>query len=282
MAGFRLTPSNDQTEVDESGTEDTIEFVLTARPQQNVIVNIDVADATELSVTPQLHTVTAANWNVPFTVTVTGLADDIIDGDQQTQIQFSISADSDPAFATLESQGITATTLDVVDFSLDTDADNQFQPLTDGILIIRYLSGFSGAALIEDAIAGNGQRRSSAEIVDYLDSNRTTLLDVDGDGISQSLTDGILIIRYLAGFQGTTLTDGAIGPGAVRTTPEEISGWLDALVGQSGSGAGGGSASGNSEAANSIRQPLPGYSDQTISDTDDLFGDPFSLFGLGW
>ena len=36
-------------------------------------------------------------------------------------------------------------------------------------------------------------------------------LDIDGDGESKPLTDGLLLIRYLFGFSGDSLISGAIG-----------------------------------------------------------------------
>ena len=47
-------------------------------------------------------------------------------------------------------------------------------------------------------------------------------LDVDGDGTVGALSDGIMAVRYLFGaaFPGDALTDGAISPGATRSTTQ--------------------------------------------------------------
>ena len=55
------------------------------------------------------------------------------------------------------------------------------------------------------------------------------LLDVDGNGITDGLTDGILILRYLFGITGAGLTNGALGAGAMRTTPAQIVAYLDLI-----------------------------------------------------
>ena len=34
--------------------------------------------------------------------------------------------------------------------------------------------------------------------------------DIDGDGETEALTDGLLVLRYLFGFSGTTLSEGAV------------------------------------------------------------------------
>lgn len=53
-----------------------------------------------------------------------------------------------------------------------------------------------------------------------------SVYDVDGNGRNDALTDGLLTIRYLFGFRGTVLTNGAIGNDATRTTPSEIESYL--------------------------------------------------------
>ena len=43
------------------------------------------------------------------------------------------------------------------------------------------------------------------------------LLDIDDNGRIEPLSDGLLIIRYLFGFNGTALTQGALSSDAKRT-----------------------------------------------------------------
>jgi len=45
------------------------------------------------------------------------------------------------------------------------DGDGESKPLTDGLLLIRYLFGFSGDSLISGAI-GTGATRDTAETVE--------------------------------------------------------------------------------------------------------------------
>jgi len=47
-------------------------------------------------------------------------------------------------------------------------------------------------------------------------------LDIDGNGVEDALTDGLLVMGYLYGFRNMPLIDNAIGPYAVRTKAEEI------------------------------------------------------------
>ena len=55
-------------------------------------------------------------------------------------------------------------------------------------------------------------------------------LDIDGDGKAEALTDGLLVIRYLFGFRGESLTAGAVASDAQRRTPEDIEAFISALI----------------------------------------------------
>jgi hypothetical protein len=101
--------------------------------------------------------------------------------------------------------------------------------LTDGLLVIRHLFGFSGDALTSGAVAGLADRASSEGITSYL-TDADAELDIDGDGESKPLTDGLLLIRYLFGFRGDALISGAIGSDAERDTAEAVEAHIKARV----------------------------------------------------
>ncbi|MEE9344987.1 MAG: hypothetical protein V3U88_05215 [Methylococcales bacterium] len=106
----------------------------------------------------------------------------------------------------------------------DVDGNGQSDALTDGLLIIRFLFGLSGSALTEGAI-GAGSSMNSTQIIAFLTTN-SAAMDVDGNGSSDALTDGLLIIRYLFGIRGSALISGAIGPGATRSTIIDVENFL--------------------------------------------------------
>ena len=91
--------------------------------------------------------------------------------------------------------------------------------------MIRHLFGFSGSSLVSGATSQEGSRTSAEAISGYL-SEADSQLDIDGDGESKALTDGLLLIRYLFGFTGDSLTGGAVGEGAARSTSEEIEAYI--------------------------------------------------------
>ena len=54
-------------------------------------------------------------------------------------------------------------------------------------------------------------------------------LDVDGDGLVEPLTDGLVVLRYDFGFRGAALITGAIGRDCARCTAEEIEAFIESL-----------------------------------------------------
>ena len=115
---------------------------------------------------------------------------------------------------------------------LDVDASGsptEYDALTDGLLIIRYLFGMTGPALTTGALGPTATRTDPDAIKAYLDSVRSGL-DVDGNGTADALTDGLLIIRYLFGLRGDALIAGAVDPLATRKTAAEIEAALQALM----------------------------------------------------
>jgi hypothetical protein len=85
-------------------------------------------------------------------------------------------------------------------FSFDIDNDGEAKALTDGLLVIRHLFGFSGEALTAGAVGMGAKRSTSSEIATYLTSAANEL-DIDGDGEAKALTDGLLLIRELLAFR---------------------------------------------------------------------------------
>ena len=130
-------------------------------------------------------------------------------------------------------------------FSFDIDDDGEAKALTDGLLVIRHLFGFSGEALTSGAVGSGAKRSTPADIAAYL-TNATTELDIDGDDEAKALTDGLLLIRYLFGFTGNALAAGAVGEAAERKTASAIQAYIAQRLpdsigsGASGSGDGGG------------------------------------------
>ena len=99
--------------------------------------------------------------------------------------------------------------------SLDVDNDDRFDAATDGLLILRYLLGYRGTALVADAVAAAGAERASAAAIEGYLAAILPDLDIEGDNLRLATTDGLLIIRHLLGLtDDTALISGAARPGS--------------------------------------------------------------------
>jgi hypothetical protein len=54
-------------------------------------------------------------------------------------------------------------------------------------------------------------------------------MDVDGNGVVDALTDGLLLLRWQFGLKGNALIAGAIGANATRTNAVDIEAYLTKL-----------------------------------------------------
>ena len=108
----------------------------------------------------------------------------------------------------------------------DIDGDGQADALTDGLLLLRYLFGFRGQTLINGAVSSNATRSNAADIEAELARLQPLIGDIDGNGSADALTDGLLLLRYLFGFRGDTLTNGAISATANRADSQAIESFL--------------------------------------------------------
>ncbi len=94
------------------GSTNGYTVVLTAQPTADVTVSVASTDTVQGgTVSPPSLTFTAANWNTPKTVVVTGANDFIPDGNTPFRITNSISS-ADSAYAALPAITVFATTLD--------------------------------------------------------------------------------------------------------------------------------------------------------------------------
>jgi hypothetical protein len=110
---------------------------------------------------------------------------------------------------------------------LDADGNGVADALTDGILILRYLFSPSGNWNLADAVGVGAARSTRPALKSFLDGGLNTLLDADGNGTADALTDGILILRYLFSPSGDWEYSDAVGCGSTRTTREAIKAFLD-------------------------------------------------------
>ena len=113
--------------------------------------------------------------------------------------------------------------------SIDIDGNEDYDALTDGLLLLRGMFGLDGSALVTGTIASDASYTESVDIESRI-ASLGDLADIDGNGDIDALTDGLLTLRYLFGLQGDTLINGVVAGDATRKTAEEIEAHLETLM----------------------------------------------------
>ncbi|MGA1824939.1 MAG: FG-GAP repeat domain-containing protein, partial [bacterium] len=81
-AGILVSPTSG-LETSEEGDTDSFTISLTSQPTSKVVIGLESSNEEEGAVPPQDIVFTAANWNTPQRVTITGVDDSIIDGHKE-------------------------------------------------------------------------------------------------------------------------------------------------------------------------------------------------------
>ena len=122
-AGISVSPTSGLNTTEAGGT-DTFNIVLTRQPTANVTIGLSSSDTSEGTVSPSSVTFTPSNWNTARTVTVTGVNDDLDDGDMGFNIVTASATSTDPNYSGLNADDVSVTNRD------DDTAGIQVTPTT--------------------------------------------------------------------------------------------------------------------------------------------------------
>ena len=95
-------------------------------------------------------------------------------------------------------------------------------------MILRQFFGFTGTSLTNGAVGLDCERCAPDAVHPYITVLKAGL-DIDDDGAVTPLTDGLLLLRHLFGFTGTSLTQGALGQDCERCEAEDIVTYIQSL-----------------------------------------------------
>ncbi len=105
VAGFTLSPvAGNLTEGNPQTAQ--VSVVLTAEPLNDIIIDVQSLDLTEVTVGTASLTFTPSNWNLAQTVTLTSVDELLVDGTQTVSITAAVNSSSDAAFTALASQTV--------------------------------------------------------------------------------------------------------------------------------------------------------------------------------
>lgn len=132
-SGITVTPTSGLTTTEAAGTA-TFTIVLNTPPSSTVTIGLSSSDTTEGTVSPASVIFDNNNWNVPQTVTVTGVDDFVVDGTIGYTIVTAAAASADPSY-----NGLNAADVSVV--NIDNDSAG----------LVFSFNALNGLALVEGA-----------------------------------------------------------------------------------------------------------------------------------
>ena len=100
------------TEAAGSGRTDSFTVALTSEPTADVTIAVSSSDEGEGTVSPASLTFTSKNWRTPQTVTVTGVDDDIDDGNQAYTVVLAAAVSTDANYRGMDPDDVSATNTD--------------------------------------------------------------------------------------------------------------------------------------------------------------------------
>ncbi|MEZ6087900.1 MAG: Calx-beta domain-containing protein [Pirellulaceae bacterium] len=90
--GVTVTPLDDLVTSEQNGSAVQLSIVLVSQPTGPVAISVDSSDTTEGIVSSAVINFTVENWNVPQTVTVSGVDDDVDDGNIAYDVSLSVTS----------------------------------------------------------------------------------------------------------------------------------------------------------------------------------------------
>jgi large repetitive protein len=111
IANFLVTPTTGLQTTESQGTA-TFTVKLLSQPSANVTVNVASNASTEGTASPATLTFTTVNWNAPQQVTITGVNDDIADGNKPYTIVLDGVVSTDTLYAVRDPSDVTVMNLD--------------------------------------------------------------------------------------------------------------------------------------------------------------------------
>ena len=131
----------------------------------------------------------------------------------------------------LNSTAVTATlTVLTAQCVLDLDGNGSINMATDGLMLLRAMAGLPGATVIAGGVGASAARTTWDAIRPYINP---TFYDLDGNGVVDPATDGLMLLRMMLGLSGNAVIANAIGANPTRGTYAAIRSYVNTQCGTS-------------------------------------------------
>lgn len=191
---------------------DTFTIVLAYQPSSNVTIGtFTSSDTSEVTVSPASLLFTTANWNVPQTVTVTGVDDAIADNYQVVSISLgtAVGAEYDGlsaglVYVTNLDDDVVAQNVIILNDGLITKEDPS-TPLSDSFQVVLSSAPSTNVTIATIASSDTGEATVSPSTLTFTTANWNTPQSVTVTGVDDLVPDGLQTIYV--NFSNTSSTD---------------------------------------------------------------------------
>ena len=193
----------------EAGGAVTFTVALTSEPVADVIIAVSSGDASEGSVSTSLLTFTPADWNVPQTVTASGIDDSIDDGNVTWTVVLAASSSVDSAYNGINPADVTLSNTDDDTAGITMSAPSGTVTTESGGAItftLRLNSEPLANVTIGISSSDTGEGSVSAASLTFTAANWSTPQTITVTGVDDSVFDGS--IAYAVITAAATSVDG--------------------------------------------------------------------------
>ena len=206
--------------VSESGTTAVFTIELASEPTSNVVLDLSAGDLTEATVSPATLTFTPADWDTPKDVTVTGVDDDIIDGDVGSLVTIAVDdLNSDDTYDPVPdaTASVTTTDDDVAGITIVEEA---------GTTVVAEAAGTDTYTVVLDAEPGSdvvidvtsadtGEVTASPATLTFTTATWNTPQTVTVTGVDEAIDDGDQVTVVTAAVRDISSDNAFDGESAV-------------------------------------------------------------------
>lgn len=190
VAGFIASSVSGHTT--EVGGTATFTLKLSSRPTGSVSVGISSSTTAEGTVSPSSLTFTTANWNTPQTVTVTGVDENVADGNQNYSVVLAAATSSDTNYNGLDPSDVSVTNddNDVAGFILSAVSGNTTEAGGQAQFSVQLRSQPTANVTIGLSSSDTTEGTVSPSSVTFTAANWSSAQQVTVTGVQDALVDG--------------------------------------------------------------------------------------------
>ncbi|MBF0286917.1 MAG: S8 family serine peptidase, partial [SAR324 cluster bacterium] len=187
-----FTVSSFSENITESGDTATFTVYLNSQPTTDVTIGVSSDDTTEATVFPSSLTFSRSNWNTAQSITVTGVSDNTVDGDQTVTLNLAAASSSDSNYNGVNPSdvSISVTDIDTASITVSSTSANTTESGGTATFSIQLTSQPTGDVTIAVSSSDTTEGSVSPSFLTFTSNNWNTEQTVTITGIDDSQDDG--------------------------------------------------------------------------------------------